>query len=108
MITRVPCASCMPSGSVTRKTFFASPSGSISTAATTGIPDSMRASLPVKQTCLGLLASCPLRQNLVHGEKINCGCVCSLACPSCCGAGGGCCASGAGGGADGFLDGGFG
>src|SRR5437764_10215096 len=72
-ITRVPGWIDIPSGKVTRNTFFGSPSGSISTAATTGIPDSTRPSLPVKQTCLAL-ASWPLRQNLVHGEKISCGC----------------------------------
>src|SRR4029453_15580730 len=69
----------MRSGNVTRKILFGSPSGSISTAATTGMPDSTRPSLPVKQTCLAL-ASCPFRQNLVHGEKMSCGC-------SACGAG---------------------
>ena len=44
----------MPSGSVTRSTFFGSPSGSMTTAATTGWPDSIRPSLPVKQICLAL------------------------------------------------------
>ena len=58
----------MPSGSVTRRIFLGSFSGSIRTAATTGCPDSTRPSLPVKQTCLGLLGSWPLRQNLVQGE----------------------------------------
>ena len=66
MITRVPWTSCMPSGSVTRKIFFGSPSGSMMTAAITGWPDSMRPSLPVKQTCFAL-ASWPFRQNFVHG-----------------------------------------
>jgi hypothetical protein len=56
----------MPSGSVTRRIFFGSPSGSMMTAAMTGWPDSMRPSLPVKQTCLAP-ASWPLRQNLVQG-----------------------------------------
>src|SRR4029453_5514407 len=63
----------MPRGKVTRSTFFGSFSGSINTAAITGMPDSTRPSLPVKQTCLAL-ASWPFRQNLVHGEKISCGC----------------------------------
>ena len=67
MITRVPGCSDMPSGSVTRRILRGSPSGSISTAATTGWPDSTRPSLPVKQTCLAF-ASCPFRQNLVQGE----------------------------------------
>ncbi len=40
---------------MTRRIFFGSPSGSISTAATTGMPVSRRASLPVKQTCLALV-----------------------------------------------------
>src|SRR6516162_9861980 len=63
----------MPRGKVTRSTFFGSFSGSINTAATTGIPDSTRPSLPVKQTCLAF-ASWPFRQNLVQGEKMSCGC----------------------------------
>ena len=83
-ITRVPGWIDMPSGKVTRSTFFGSFSGSISTAATTGMPDSTRPSLPVKQTCLAL-ASWPFRQNFVHGEKISCGCS-ACAC-GCCGAG---------------------
>src|SRR5262249_5904820 len=88
-ITRVPGWIDMPSGNVTRSTFFGSFSGSISTAATTGIPDSTRPSFPVKQTCLAL-ASCPFRQNLVQGEKMSCGCsACACAC--------GCCACGAAG-----------
>src|SRR5262245_48244647 len=81
-ITRVPGASDMPSGSVTRSTFFGSPSGSISTAATTGWPDSTRPSLPVKQTCLAPV-SCPFRQNLVQGEKMSCGCSPAWACGGC-------------------------
>src|ERR1700745_2042792 len=77
----------MPSGNVTRRIFLGSPSGSISTAATTGMPDSTRPSLPVKQTCLAL-ASCPFRQNLVHGEKMSCGCsACACGCCGACGAG---------------------
>src|SRR5436305_7318730 len=72
-ITRVPGWIDMPSSNVTRSTFFGSFSGSISTAATTGMPDSTRPSLPVKQTCLAL-ASWPLRQNLVQGENMSCGC----------------------------------
>src|SRR3989442_15132457 len=83
-ITRVPGWIDIPRGKVTRSTFFGSFSGSISTAATTGIPDSTRPSLPVKQTCLAF-ASWPFRQNLVQGEKTSCGC-------SACG----CCACGAG------------
>src|SRR6267142_729149 len=75
----------MPSGKVTRSIFLGSPSGSISTAATTGIPDSTRPSLPVKQTCLAP-CSCPFRQNFVQGEKISCG---SAPCCSCGGGGGG-------------------
>src|SRR6516164_8135298 len=75
----------MPRGKVTRSTFFGSFSGSINTAATTGIPDSTRPSLPVKQTCLAL-ASWPLRQNLVQGEKTSCGSDPAGACA--CGAGG--------------------
>ncbi len=90
-ITRVPGWIDMPRGKVTRSTFFGSFSGSISTAATTGMPDSTRPSLPVKQTCLAL-ASWPFRQNLVHGEKMSCGCS-AWAC------GCGCCACGAAGGA---------
>src|SRR5215213_10167662 len=78
----------MPSGKVTRRIFFGSFSGSINPAATTGMPDSTRPSLPVKQTCLAF-ASCPFRQNLVHGEKISWGCS----------AAGGCCSAGAGAGA---------
>src|SRR3982074_1336523 len=69
----------MPSGRVTRSTFFGSLSGSINTAATTGMPDSTRPSLPVKQTCLAL-ASWPFRQNLVQGEKMSCGCSPAGAC----------------------------
>jgi hypothetical protein len=53
-ITRVPGCSDMPRGKVTRSTFLGSFSGSISTAATTGMPDSTLPSLPVKQTCLAL------------------------------------------------------
>src|SRR5215208_7806106 len=87
-MTRVPGCSDMPSGKVTRRIFFGSFSGSINTAATTGMPDSTRPSLPVKQTCLAF-ASCPFRQNLVHGEKISWGCS----------AAGGCCSAGAGAGA---------
>src|SRR5215208_5619992 len=91
-MTRVPGCNDMPSGKVTRRIFFGSFSGSINTAATTGMPDSTRPSLPVKQTCLAL-ASWPLRQNLVQGEKMSCGC--SLA--------GGCCSGvGAGAGAGAF------
>ena len=60
----------MPSGKVTRNTFFGSFSGSIRTAATTGIPDSTRPSLPVKQTNLAS-ASWPFRQNFVHGVKME-------------------------------------
>src|SRR5437588_13047464 len=89
-ITRVPGWIDMPSGNVTRSTFFGSFSGSINTAATTGMPDSTRPSLPVKQTCLAL-ASWPFRQNLVQGEKMSCGCS----------AAGGCCSVGAGAGAAG-------
>ena len=40
---------------------------------TTSRPDSMRPSLPVKQTRLAF-GSASLLQNLTHGEKINCGC----------------------------------
>jgi hypothetical protein len=40
-----------------RNSFFGLFSGSISTALTTGMPDSFRPSLPVKQ---------PVRQNFVH------------------------------------------
>ena len=69
--TRVPGAIDMPSGTVTRSTFFGSFSGSINTAATTGVPDSTRPSFPVKQTCLAS-ASLPFKQNFVHGEKISC------------------------------------
>src|SRR5205807_9007784 len=61
----------------------------ISTAATTGMPDSTRPSLPVKQTCLAL-ASWPLRQNLVQGEKTSCGSAAPAAAGACacaCGAG---------------------
>src|ERR671922_60129 len=83
-ITRVPGWIDMPSGSVMRSTFLGSPSGSISTAATTGIPDSTRPSLPVKQTCLAL-ASWPFRQNLVQGDQTSCGC----SPPDCCCAAGG-------------------
>src|ERR1700687_2049250 len=104
-MTRVPWTSCMPSGSVTRRIFFGSPSGSIRTAATTGMPDSMRASLPVQQTCLALGSLFwPLRQNLVHGEKINWTCCSACPCAGAC-----CCASGAGAaGAAGFAAGFFG
>src|SRR5262245_46920089 len=91
MMARVPGCSDMPSGSVTRRILRVSPSGSISTAATTGWPVSTRPSLPVKQTCLAL-ASCPLRQNLVQGENTSCGC--SPCC--CCCAGGAACACGVG------------
>src|SRR5262249_48072270 len=74
----------MPSGKVTRRTFLGSFSGSISTAATTGMPDSTRPSFPVKQTCFAL-ASCPFRQNFVHGEKMSCGCSpCAGACVCAC------------------------
>src|SRR5437879_3121322 len=69
----------MPRGRVTRSTFLGSFSGSISTAATTGMPDSTRPSLPVKQTCLAL-ASWPFRQNLVQGEKMSWGCSPGCAC----------------------------
>src|ERR1700745_1772983 len=87
----------MPRGNVTRSTFFESFSGSISTAATTGIPDSARPSLPVKQIrkifmalasspfCLALAS--PPRQTLVHGEKVSCGCS-ACACGCCCACGG--------------------
>src|SRR6478609_1598799 len=68
---RVPYCSCTGLGTVTRKIFFGMPSGSISAAATTGTPVSVRASRPVKQT-FGALASWPfwpgVLQNLVHGE----------------------------------------
>src|SRR5215204_5993549 len=84
----------MPSGRVTRSTFLGSPSGSIKTAATTGMPDSTRPSLPVKQTCLAL-ASWPLRQNLVQGEKMSCGCSPAGGCCSEVGAGAGAGAFGA-------------
>src|SRR2546430_15321319 len=83
-ITRVPGWIDIPRGKVTRSTFFGSFSGSISTAATTGIPDSTRPSFPVKQTCLAL-ASWPFRQNLVQGEKTSCGCS-DCACGCACGA----------------------
>src|SRR5262250_3478269 len=74
----------MPRGKVTRSTFFGSFSGSIRTAETTGMPDSTRPSLPVKQTCLAL-ASWPLRQNLVQGEKTSCGSApCCAGCCCCC------------------------
>src|SRR6476660_288800 len=82
-ITRVPGWIDMPSGNVTRSTFFGSFSGSISTAATTGMPDSTRPSFPVKHTCLAL-ASWPFRQNLVQGEKMSCGCSpCACGCWAC-------------------------
>src|SRR5262250_3354520 len=87
----------MPSGNVTRSTFFGSFSGSISTAATAGIPDSTRPSLPVKQICKIFMAlasspfclalASPPRQNLVHGEKVSCGCsACACGCRCACGA----------------------
>src|SRR5262252_9831666 len=87
----------MPSGKVTRSTFVGSFSGSISTAATTGIPDSARPSLPVKQICKIFMAlasspfclalASPPRQNLVHGEKVSCGCsACACGCCCACGA----------------------
>src|SRR6266436_5046733 len=86
-ITRVPGWIDMPSGKVTRSTFFGSFSGSIRTAATTGMPDSTRPSLPVKQTCLAF-ASWPFRQNFVQGEKVSCGCsACACGCCGACGAG---------------------
>src|SRR5438874_10004973 len=80
-MTRVPGWSAIPSGNVTRSIFFGSFSGSIRTAATTGIPDSARPSFPVKQTCLAS-ACCPFRQNFVHGEKMSWGCSppCGWAC----------------------------
>src|SRR2546423_14244830 len=82
----------MPSGNVTRSTFFGSFSGSINTAATTGMPDSTRPSFPVKQTCLAL-ASWPFRQNLVQGEKTSCGCSdCACGCCACGAASAGFCA----------------
>src|SRR5260370_32636423 len=97
-ITRVPGWSDMPSGSVTRSTFVESCSGWISTAATTGIPDYARPSLPVKQICKIFMAlasspfclalASPPRQNLVHGEKVSCGCsACACGCCCACGAG---------------------
>src|SRR5262249_1209174 len=72
MITRVPALIDIPSGKVTRRIFLGSFSGSIRTAATIGMPDSARPSLPVKQTCLAF-ASWPLRQNLAQLEKISSG-----------------------------------
>src|SRR5262245_28382601 len=66
----------MPRGKVTRSTFFGSFSGSISTAATTTMPDSTRPSLPVKHT---FLAPASWRQNLVQGENFNWG-SCANAC----------------------------
>src|SRR5262245_9771869 len=72
MITRVPALIDIPSGKVTRRIFLGSFSGSIRTAATIGMPDSARPSLPVKQICLAF-ASWPLRQNLVQLEKISSG-----------------------------------
>src|SRR5215471_18732823 len=48
---RVPCASCMPSGTVTRST-FCPPSGSNSCTIATGMPFSRRPSFVMTQTCL--------------------------------------------------------
>src|SRR5262249_9519517 len=62
-----------------RRIFFGSPSGSIKTAATTGIPDSTEPSLPVRQIRLAL-ASWPLGHTLVQGEKVRFG-----GCSPCCG-----------------------
>ena len=74
MITRVPGGIDMPSGNVTRSTFFGPvlPARS-APLATTGMPDSTRPSLPVKQTCLGL-GSWPFWQTLVQGVQVSCGC----------------------------------
>src|SRR6185436_10991009 len=106
MMTRVPGGSDTPSGTVTRRTFFSCPSGAITTAPTTGSPDSRRPPLPVKQTCLGL-GSGLVWQTLVHGAYRSCGCSrCSagaglgvswalgwaLGCALGCALGAGCCA----------------
>jgi hypothetical protein len=66
-MTRVPYCSCNGLGRVMRNSFLGSPSGSIRAAAMTGWPASVRASLPVKQTCLAA-SSLPLPQNFAHGE----------------------------------------
>src|SRR5215475_14187308 len=63
----------MPSGSVTRSVLRGSPSGSISTAATTGNPVSTAPSRPVRQTALAF-ASWPFGHTLVQGEKLSFGC----------------------------------
>ena len=52
-MTRVPCTSCMPSGSVTRRIFFGSPSGSMMTAAMTGWPELDAAVLAGEANLLG-------------------------------------------------------
>src|SRR5262249_29486595 len=83
----------MPSGSVTRRIFFVSPSASISTAATTGWPVSTAPSLPVRQTRLALASwPWPFGHTLVHAEKLSfgcspcacCGCCCCCCCCCCC------------------------
>src|SRR5262245_44583348 len=63
----------MPRGSVTRSVLRGSPSGSISTAATTGNPVSTAPSRPVRQTALAF-ASWPFGHTFVHGEKLSLGC----------------------------------
>ena len=99
-MTRVPCASCMPSGTVMRRT-FCSPSGSNSCTIATGMPFSSRPSLVTTQTCL-LLVSGPLPQTFIHGEYISCGSPCA-AWPGAAGAGCAGCAAGAAGLAAGFF-----
>ena len=81
-MTRVPWASCMPSGSVTRRIFLATPSGSMMHGGNDRLPDSMRASLPVKQTCLAFGRRGALEAELGPGRKISCACCCWLALPA--------------------------
>src|SRR5258708_4736576 len=93
MTMRLPNCSITGEGKVTRSIFFGCPSGSTSTAATTGCPASVRASVPVKQTCLEL-ASGLLSQNLAQGENTSLG-ISAGAAPDAPGAGAACAAGGA-------------
>ena len=81
MITRVPCCSCMPSGTVTRST-FGPPSGSNNCTIATGMPFSSRPSFVMTQTCL-LFVSGPLPQTFIHGEYMSCGCSPAACWPGC-------------------------
>src|ERR1700756_2330830 len=75
---RAPGISATPKGSVTRNSFVALPSGSISRAITSFWPDVRWASEAVKQTSLALIsddfAVKPLAQYLVQGEAISRNC----------------------------------